>query len=118
MDFIGEVLCSVTLLSKYYILHGGTHMHARARVHTHTHAHARADTVCIKKKEFYSNNFLLQTSEYLWHFVLRQLFFRYTRALSQAGSMTLSTPYIDAFGAGYVLTLSQTISLGDSFVNG
>ncbi|XP_065176178.1 VWFA and cache domain-containing protein 1-like isoform X2 [Sycon ciliatum] len=33
----------------------------------------------------------------------------FTRALSNPGDITLSPPYLDAFGAGYVATLSQSI---------
>ena len=58
MDFIGEVLCSVTLHRKYKSCMVG-----------HTYMHARVQTQFAlkkkKKKKLYSKNFLRQTSEYL-----------------------------------------------------
>ena len=38
--------------------------------------------------------------------------FRYLRAKVYKGSITVSTPYVDAFGAGIVVTLSQAIYEG------
>ena len=34
---------------------------------------------------------------------------RFTRSLNRPGQLTMSPPYLDAFGAGYVVTLSTTI---------
>ena len=46
-------------------------------------------------------------------FHLRILSFRYHTALSNTGVVALSTPYIDAFGAGVVITAAHTIYRGE-----
>ncbi|XP_064640200.1 VWFA and cache domain-containing protein 1-like isoform X2 [Lineus longissimus] len=38
----------------------------------------------------------------------------YQRAMSHPGRIVISAPYLDAFGAGYVVTLSYTLYKGDS----
>ncbi len=38
--------------------------------------------------------------------------FRYTRAVGQNGKLTISMPYVDAFGGGIVITLAKTLLQG------
>ena len=40
--------------------------------------------------------------------------FRYHTALSNTGFVALSTPYIDSFGAGVVITAAHTIYRGET----
>ena len=40
------------------------------------------------------------------------MIFRYQTSLSEKGSLTLSTPYMDGLGAGYVITLSKVLYKG------
>lgn len=37
---------------------------------------------------------------------------RYTRAMEYPGHVTLSAPYLDVGGAGYIVTISHTIFEG------
>jgi len=46
-------------------------------------------------------------------FHIQILLFRYQTALSNKGLVALSTPYIDAFGAGVVITAAHTIYRGE-----
>ena len=51
----------------------------------------------------------------IYHIIISPLsFFRYHTALSNTGSVALSTPYIDAFGAGVVITAAHTLYRGET----
>ena len=51
--------------------------------------------------------------ELLFNVQLGLKYFRYHTAVRNTGLVALSTPYIDAFGTGVLITASQTIYRGE-----